>query len=123
MIRKIDHVVITAKSIAATTHFYRQLGFEVHDSGGRYELYAGDFKINVHTFGKELSPHARNVQEGSVDLCFEITVSIGAFRQELLDKGLQIELGVVERNGVKGHMNSIYLRDPDGNLIEFCSYE
>lgn len=123
MIKKIDHVVITAKNIANTIDFYKALGFEARDGGGRYELYAGDFKINVHILGKELLPHAKNVQLGSADLCFEITDSIDAYKKELESKGIEIELGVVARNGVNGEMNSIYLRDPDGNLVEFCSYQ
>lgn len=123
MIKKIDHAVITAKNIFTTIDFYKRLGFEVKESGSRYELYAGDFKINVHILGKELSPHAKNVQTGSADLCFEVTGSIEVYKKELENKGLQIDLGVVPRNGVNGSMNSIYLHDPDGNLVEFCSYE
>lgn len=122
MIKKIDHVVITAKNIFTTIDFYKELGFQIKSSGGRYELYAGDFKINVHILGKELSPHAQNIQTGSADLCFEITGSIELYKKELENKGIPIELGVVPRKGVNGDMNSIYLRDPDENLIEFCSY-
>ena len=123
MIQKIDHVVITARDVAATLAFYQRLGFEVREGGGRQELYAGDFKINVHTLGRELSPHARQVQPGSADLCFEITGGIAALQQRLESDGVPVELGVVSRTGVRGSMRSLYLRDPDGNLLEFCSYE
>lgn len=123
MIRKIDHMVITAENIFSTAEFYEKLGFIPKYRGERCELYAGDFKINVHILGKELSPHAKNVQTGSGDFCFEISGDIEVFRKEIEQKGLQIEEGVVERHGVRGVMKSIYLRDPDGNLVEFSSYE
>ena len=123
MIKKLDHLVITTDNIDKCLEFYEKLGFVSKVQGARYELYAGDFKINVHSKGKELQPHARNVQMGSADLCFEIDSCITQLKEELQEKGLEIELGIVERNGVKGPMKSIYLRDPDGSLIEFCMYE
>lgn len=123
MIKKVDHIVITTSNIEKCLSFYNKLGFSAKNAGGRYELFAGDFKINVHILGKELSPHAQNIKSGSADLCFEIDGNIEKYKKELESNGLQIELGVVERNGIKGAMNSIYLRDPDGNLLEFSSYE
>ena len=122
MINKIDHVVITTGDINECIKFYQAVGFDVRIDGERYEFYAGDFKINVHIKGKELSPHAQNVQTGSADFCFRITDNISDFKHELQEKGLRILLGVVSRKGVDGDMKSIYLRDPDGNLVEFCSY-
>lgn len=115
-------MVITTADMEACLAFYETLGFSAKRSDGRYQLFAGDFKINVHMLGKELSPHAQHVKPGSADLCFEIDGSIEEYKRELESKCLQIFLGVVERNGTKGAMNSIYLRDPDGNLVEFCSY-
>lgn len=123
MIKKLDHLVITTADIEACLRFYETLGFVSKVQGARYELYAGDLKVNVHIKGKELLPHARNVQMGSADLCFEIEGDLEQFKAQLQDKGLEIELGIVERNGVKGPMKSIYLRDPDGSLIEFCQYQ
>lgn len=123
MIRNIDHVVITTRDPMACLGIYEKLGFLPRINGDRYELYAGDFKINVHVLGNEHSPHAGNVQTGSADLCFEIDGSLETYQQTLEKMGFQIELGVVERSGAKGGMRSIYLRDPDGNLLEFCSYQ
>lgn len=123
MIKKIDHVVITTADITQCITFYEALGFSSKSSGDRYELYAGDFKINVHIKGNELSPHAQNVATGSADLCFEISDDIADFKTALVAKGLVIELGIVDRTGVRGGMRSIYLRDPDGNLVEFCRYD
>lgn len=122
MIQKVDHMVITTRDIESCIAFYEKLGFTSQNAGERYELFAGDFKINVHIQGRELSPHAQNVQTGSADLCFEITEDIEAFKTCLENKELTIELGVVSRTGVRGDMRSVYLRDPDGSLVEFCSY-
>ncbi|MEF9839586.1 MAG: VOC family protein [Lachnospiraceae bacterium] len=123
MIKKIDHVVITTENISRCFEFYEKVGFTCKSSDGRYAIFAGDFKINVHIKGHELLPHAQNIQTGSADMCFEITESMNDFKNMVIKKGLKIELGVVERNGVNGAMHSVYLRDPDSNLVEFCNYE
>ncbi len=123
MIKKIDHMVITAQDVSATVIFYEKLGFVARDKGSRYELYAGDFKINVHPLGRELSPHAKHIQTGSADFCFELEGNLSAFCVMLKEQGVDIELGVVKRQGVYGEMDSIYLRDPDGNLVEISSYD
>ncbi|WP_227847319.1 VOC family protein [Clostridioides sp. ZZV15-6598] len=122
MIKKIDHVVITTNNIENCMSFYKKLGFTLKKTNERYELYSGDFKINVHLKGHELSPHSKNVQTGSADLCFEINTNIDMTKTNLEQNGIQIEQGIVERTGVFGKMKSIYLRDPDGNLIELSSY-
>lgn len=121
-IEAIDHIVITAADAERTLAFYEALGFTARRSGGRYELFAGTFKINVHSKGRELSPHAAQVQTGSADFCLMVSGEIGAWEQRLTAQGLAIELGPVARDGAQGPMQSIYLRDPDGNLVELCSY-
>lgn len=123
MIRKIDHMVITTDNLSACISFYKALGFRAQDSGERWELFSGDFKINVHRKGHELEPKAKHVQTGSADFCFETDCSLAEYRDALIQKGLDIELGIVTRHGVRGEMHSVYLRDPDGNLIELCSYK
>lgn len=122
MIKKIDHVVITTNNIENCINFYKKLGFTLKMANERYELYSGDFKINVHLKGHELSPHSKNVQTGSADLCFEINTNIDMTKTNLEQNGIKIEQGIVERTGAFGEMKSIYLRDPDGNLIELSSY-
>ena len=122
MIQKIDHLVITTAQPEKLLPFYEALGFTAKEDGGRYALFAGNFKINVHIKGRELSPHAAHIVPGSADLCFEVTGPLANFKETLLAKGLTVELGIVDRNGVRGKMQSIYLRDPDCNLIEFCCY-
>ncbi len=123
MIKKIDHLVITVKNINSTLAFYEKLGFRSRRNGERYELYADDFKINVHLLGRELSPHAQHVQTGSGDFCFETSSPIEEVKEKLEEDQVLIELGIVERQGVNGLMKSIYLRDPDGNLVELSSYD
>ncbi len=122
MIKKIDHIVITTADITKCFEFYEKLGFECQEIDDRYQLLAGDFKINVHILGAERLPHATNVQTGSADICFEITNDIINFQTELEAKFPEKALKIVERNGVKGKMQSIYITDPDGNLLEFSKY-
>lgn len=122
MIKKIDHLVITTSNIKECIAFYEKLGFKARDAGGRWELFSGDFKINVHCKGHELEPKAQYVQTGSSDLCFEIMDCIDMCKKRLQTNGISLESDIVLRNGVRGTMQSIYLRDPDGNLLELCSY-
>ncbi|MFI3176011.1 MAG: VOC family protein [Eubacteriales bacterium] len=122
MIKKIDHVVLTTKNITRCREFYLALGFCEKAESNRYEFYAGDFKINVHILGNELYPHAGMVQPGSADLCFEIEGDLRDVLNRIQDQGIEIEVGIVERMGVRGKMESIYMRDPDDNLVECCSY-
>lgn len=121
-LKKIDHMVITTADIEKCLDFYGKLGFEVQQGGGRYELFAGDFKINVHQKGRELEPKAKFVQPGSGDFCFEIHDTLSDVVEELQRNQINIEMGIVSRQGVKGMMKSIYIRDTDGNLLEFCTY-
>ncbi|MEG1520450.1 MAG: VOC family protein [Clostridia bacterium] len=123
MIKKIDHFVITTAYLSDSIIFYGKLGFQTRNAGARFEYFAGDFKINVHLKGLELEPKAKHVQTGSADLCFELDCSLEECKRTLAEKGLKIELDESVRHGVRGEMKSIYLRDPDGNLIELCCYE
>ncbi|MEG0771528.1 MAG: VOC family protein [Clostridia bacterium] len=123
MIRKVDHMVITTENITSLIAFYEAIGFSAKSANGRYELYSGDFKINVHIKGKELTPNAKNIQPGSGDFCFEVDDDLTVLKEKLTKIGVLTELGVTNRHGARGEMASLYLRDPDGNLIELCSYE
>lgn len=122
MFKRIDHFVITTNDIDACLTFYQKLGFVSKCNYGRYALYQNGFKINVHVLGNELFPHAKHVQVGSVDICIELAIDIYMFKEYLESKGFDIEEGIVSRNGFYGTMESIYIRDIDGNLLEFCHY-
>lgn len=121
-IRKIDHVVLTTANPHECIAFYKQLGFCVVDVGSRYELYAGDFKINVHKEGHELKPNAHVALPGTLDLCMEVCIDIQVFHEALKKQGMKVS-DIGNKHGAQGEMQSFYLRDPDQNLLEFCSYQ
>ena len=118
-----DHFVLTTQNLEACLRFYTEvLGMEQTKTNGRFILRFASQKINIHTRPAEFLPAAEHPVAGSLDLCFEIEDDIEAVLAELKSKNAQLVTGIVERNGAKGKMRSIYLRDPDGNLIEIASY-
>ena len=118
-----DHLVLTTGNLANCLTFYSTvLGMAVVHENERYALQFGQQKINIHTNAAEFLPAANNPQVGSLDICLVATDPIDNVYKELAGKGVALETGIVERNGAKGVMKSVYLRDPDGNLIEICSY-
>jgi len=122
MIRKIDHLVLTTANLARCRAFYEAFGFSFVEKDSRYELRGPDFKINVHLAGQELTPHAARPFPGSVDICFETAVPLSEIRKIADARGFEYVLREARKAGFRGPMDSVYLRDPDGNLVEFCSY-
>ena len=123
-LKSFDHIVITTADVAACIKFYRDvLGMRHVFAGGRHAFYFGDVRINVHTRPAEFLPAASYPLAGSLDICLITDDDIENVKREIEEKGWPIEAGPVERNGAKGRMKSIYLRDADGNLIEVASYE
>ncbi|MEM1003354.1 MAG: VOC family protein [Bacteroidota bacterium] len=124
-IDRIDHIVLTFRDIEQTIQFYTEvLGMKAIVFGtGRKALTFGNQKINLHEKGKEFEPKANFPTCGSTDLCFIATTKIEAIKAELANKKIEIEEGIVERTGAIGKIRSIYLRDPDDNLIELSNYE
>lgn len=119
----IDHFVITTSDIKSCLHFYVDiLGMRCCRKDGRYALYFGNQKINVHTRKAEFLPAARNPEYGSQDFCLVVEEDINDVMTEIKEKGYPIEMGPVSRTGAKGEIISIYLRDPDGNLVELSNY-
>nr|WP_289639962.1 hypothetical protein [Turicimonas muris] len=104
--------------------FYSKLGFEVRKDGARYEILAPAFKINLHIKGHELEPKAALSEPGTGDFCIEISTdkSLQKIEEELRIQGLNVVSCPVERHGRRGTMTSIYLRDPDKNLVELALY-
>ncbi|UWQ17850.1 VOC family protein [Jannaschia sp. M317] len=123
-VRAFDHMVLTVADPQATSDWYaRVLGmepisFEAVDGTTRLALKFGSWKINLHKAGAEYSPHATRPAPGSADLCFLIDADLGDFAVMLLSEGIEIEEGPVPRTGATGPITSMYLRDPDGNLLE-----
>lgn len=124
-IERLDHLVLTVKSIANTCDFYsRVLGMEVVRFGkNRTALSFGKQKINLHEQGKELTHVANRPTPGSADLCFVTEEPVPDVVRHLANCGVAIEEGPVARNGAVGPMQSIYFRDPDLNLIEVSRYD
>jgi catechol 2,3-dioxygenase-like lactoylglutathione lyase family enzyme len=123
-IERIDHLVLTVRDIAATCDFYsRVLGMQVVTFGGdRKALQFGRQKINLHERGKEFEPKALQPTPGSGDLCFITEVPLPQVVDHVRSCGAQIIEGPVRRTGAVGPIESIYVRDPDGNLIEVSNY-
>jgi len=123
-IDRLDHLVLTVQNIAGTCDFYsRVLGMQVVTFGeGRKALQFGRQKINLHERGREFDPKARHPTPGSGDLCFITDVPLRQVMDHLRSCGVEILEGPVKRTGAAGPIESVYLRDPDGNLIEVSNY-
>ena len=118
-IASLDHLVLTVEDLKATVEFYERLGMWREDfEDGRVALRFGAQKLNLHVAGEEIVPHARVARPGSADLCFLMEGSLEAAEQGLRAAAIPIELGPVERTGALGALRSLYVRDPDGNLVE-----
>ncbi len=124
-IDRIDHLVITAFDVERTIDFYtRVLGMEaITFAGGRRGLAFGRQKINLHQAGREYEPKALKPTPGSVDVCFITQGPLDEVVEHVKACGVKIAEGPVEKTGALGPMQSIYFRDPDGNLIEVSAYE
>lgn len=125
-----DHVVLTVRNVQATCDFYsRVLGMsaEIFEDAEKTfhfgQLHFGNQKINLHEAGHEFEPKALHPTPGSGDLCFITTSPPDDIIQHLRDCGVEVVEGPVPRTGARGPMNSVYLRDPDHNLVEFAHYD
>jgi catechol 2,3-dioxygenase-like lactoylglutathione lyase family enzyme len=123
VIDHLDHLVLTVADIDETTAFYTSaLGMEAVTFGNRRALRFGVQKINLHQAGKEFEPKAAHPTPGSGDLCFITKTPIEDVVSRLKALHHPIEVDPVERDGAVGTIRSIYLRDPDFNLIEISNY-
>ena len=123
-IDRLDHLVLTVKSIERTCEFYANaLGMDAVTFGeGRKALVFGTQKINLHEYGKEFEPKAHHPTPGSADLCFITSTPLADVIEHLHRCGVEIIEGPVKRTGAVGQMLSVYFRDPDLNLIEVSNY-
>lgn len=123
-IDRLDHLVLTCRDLEATAAWYeRVLGMRRETfAGNRTALKFGNQKINLHQQGSELKPNAAAAAPGTADLCFITSVAPDDVLAHLGTCGVAIEYGPVSQTGALGPMNSVYCRDPDGNLIEIATY-
>ena len=122
-IDSLDHLVLTVRDLQATIDFYtRALGMtEVTFGAGRKALAFGTQKINLHEAGKEFEPKADKPTPGSADLCFLTATPVEQYAAHLAAIGIAVIEGPVARTGAVGPLLSIYVRDPDLNLIEIAN--
>ena len=121
---RLDHLVLTVRDIETTCEFYSKvLGMQVIRFGeNRLALQFGRQKLNLHQAGKEFEPKANCPIPGSADLCFITETPLEQVKEELRSQGVPIEAGIVPRTGAVGAIASVYIRDPDGNLLELSNY-
>ncbi len=123
MIDHIDHIVLTTRDKAACVRFYTEvLGMKLTTfktpTEERFAFKFGNQKINVHEWGKEFTPRAHVASPGSLDLCFIAAVPLANVVKRLEDNKVQIIEGPVAKTGATGPIRSVYVRDPDLNLVE-----
>jgi catechol 2,3-dioxygenase-like lactoylglutathione lyase family enzyme len=126
-IDRLDHFVLTVRDIEATCDFYvRVLGMErVRFENGRTALRFGPYgrqKINLHQAGREFMPNALNPTPGSADFCLITDMTMQEVVDHLQDCGVPIEEGPGPHTGATGPIQSVYIRDPDNNLVEVAHY-
>ena len=121
----LDHLVLTVQNLQATCDFYsRVLGMQVTTFGAnRTAVTFGAQKINLHQVGHEFEPKAEHPLPGSADLCFVTSTALVEVITQLEACGVALVEGPVKRSGASGTIVSVYIRDPDLNLIELCNYE
>lgn len=125
MIDHLDHLVLTTAREDACVDFYtRVLGMQLESFVGgtppvqRRAFKFGSQKINLHVQGREFEPKAHLPVPGALDLCFIVQIPLEAVIQRLAQANWPIVEGPVERTGATGKIRSVYVRDPDFNLIE-----
>ena len=124
VIDRLDHLVLTVRDVAATCRFYeivlgmRRESFE----GGRVALHYGRQKINVHPYPSPIDLVAAEPRPGTADLCFVAGTPLDEVVAHLSACEVEIIAGPAERTGAEGPIQSVYFRDPDGNLIEVSTY-
>lgn len=120
MIDHLDHLVLTAVDADATVDFYtRVLGMQLETfGGGRMAFTFGNQKINLHIRGREFEPKAHVPVPGALDLCFIASIPLEQVIARLNTAQWPILEGPVMRTGATGPIRSVYVRDPDLNLLE-----
>jgi len=124
MIERIDHVVLTTRDLEGCIRFYTEvLGMKLERfSENRLALEFGAQKINLHEWGKEFTPRAHVAVPGSLDLCFISSIPLDQVVARLKAANVKVIEGPVAKTGAQGPIRSVYVRDPDLNLVEISVY-
>ena len=123
MIDHVDHIVLTTRDLVSCLRFYcdvlgmKQEKFQT-PTETRLALKFGNQKINVHEWGKEFTPRAHVAAPGTLDLCFIASVSLEEVMAKLKGANIPILEGPVMKTGATSKIRSVYVRDPDLNLVE-----
>jgi len=120
LIDHIDHIVLTTRDREGCIRFYTQvLGMKLESFGeNRLALSFGSQKINLHEWGREFTPRAHVAAPGTLDLCFIASMALEKVVEKLKGAGIPILEGPVMKTGAVGPIRSVYVRDPDLNLVE-----
>ena len=123
MIDHVDHIVLTTRDLAGCIRFYTGvLGMKLESfrtpTETRQALRFGDQKINLHEWGREFTPRAHVAAPGTLDLCFIASVPLDEVIARLRAAGVPILEGPVMKTGAVSRLRSVYVRDPDLNLVE-----
>lgn len=120
----IDHIVVAVSSLETAVPFYRDVaGLELIDAAGEVATFrCGDQLLKLETPERVGALVAARIVPGSSDLCLEVDAPVQETLARLDKMGINPVAGPVERVGARGPMASVYLRDPDGSLVELCHY-
>lgn len=128
-LERLDHLVLTVADMRCTCDFYHSvlgcqvIHFESSDGTARVALKIGDHaqKINLHSAEQPFLPAANVPYPGSADLCFITSTPLESVIAHFAASNVSIIDGPVQRTGASGPILSVYIRDPDGNLIEVAN--
>jgi len=123
MIDHVDHIVLTTRDLDGCLRFYCDvLGMKMEKfqtpGAMRIALKFGNQKINVHEWGKEFTPRAHVAAPGTLDLCFIASIPLEDVIEKFKQNKIEILEGPVAKTGATGPIRSVYVRDPDLNLVE-----
>ncbi len=123
MIDHVDHIVLTTRDLQGCIRFYSEvLGMKLESfqtpTERRQALKFGNQKINLHEWGREFTPRAHVAAPGTLDLCFIASVPLEQVIAKLKASNIPILEGPVLKTGATSKIRSVYVRDPDLNLVE-----